>query len=195
MPARTIRIWPDPVLKLLAQPVDMDKEDISVLVKDMADTMRVQFGGGLAAPQVGVSKQVFVIDCKSFGTSNPAPCLTFEDPSLLVMINPTLELSSRGRQWNEACLSAPNFSALVRRAETCIVTYHDIEGNLRTTEVGWPLSGAIQHEYDHLIGKLYFEKAVDRFVGARIKRTLFNASKDRPYSGKKKFKKRIYRGR
>jgi len=191
MAARTVRIWPDPILKLLAEPVDMDNDDILELVKDMSDTMRVQFGAGLAAPQVGISKQLFVVDCKSVGAINPHPCPILEDPDLLVMINPTLELSSCGRRWNEACLSAPDFSARVRRAETCIAIFNDVSGNLNTIGLDWPLSGVVQHEYDHLIGKMYFEKAVDRRAGARIKRTLFNANRDIALSGKKKFKKKV----
>ena len=139
----------------------------------MADTMRAESGGGIAAPQVGVSKQVLLIDCQTFGTTNPCPSL--EDPRLLVMINPTLELSSRGRRWTEACLSAPGFSARVRRAESCSVTFYDANMTIQTHTFDWPLAGAVQHEYDHLIGELYFEKADNRYAGAKIKRALFRA--------------------
>lgn len=146
----------DPLLQAPAQPVADLTPEIERLIDDMVETMYAVPGIGLAAPQVGVSLRIFVIDLSVGRDRN----------GLIVMVNPEW-LEREGMQLEEeGCLSLPGFTATVPRPARAIVRGQDRQGEVRTVEGTALLARALQHEMDHLDGRLF----VDRLRG--IKRDL-----------------------
>jgi peptide deformylase len=142
-----IRLYPDPVLKQVAEPVAEINEELKTLARDMAETMYAAPGVGLAAPQVGVSIRLVVLDC--------AP---HEGPRrLITAINPQI-VSREGESYEEeGCLSVPGFFAPVHRAAEVLVRYQDLEGKVVELEAEGLLAVAFQHEIDHLDGVLFVD--------------------------------------
>jgi peptide deformylase len=141
----TILEYPDPRLKRIAAPVTEFSPAIKKLVDDMAQTMYDAPGIGLAATQVDVHKQVIVID-------------TSPDKSdLRVFINPQIVAASGEITGEEGCLSVPEYYDTVTRAAKITVNAHDPFGNPFTLEAEELLAVCIQHEMDHLKGKLFVE--------------------------------------
>lgn len=142
---------PDKRLRIVAQEVS-DDQDLSVLVDDMLETMYHENGIGLAAPQVGVSKRVIVIDCRIAGEQESVK-YGVEFP--LVMINPVfIYQSDELVEYDEGCLSVPDESILVSRPKRIVVKYRTLSGNNKEIDDdGW-LARVIQHECDHLNGKV-----------------------------------------
>ena len=139
-----------------AHPVDAITRDIDRLVDDMIETMYAAPGVGLAAPQIGVSLRMFVVDI-SVG----------RDPSgLLVMINPEVVEQDGMQLEDEGCLSVPGFNATVVRPSRIVINALDRTGAEHRREGTGLLARAFQHEMDHLDGQLF----VDRLRG--IKRDL-----------------------
>lgn len=145
-----------PALQAPAEPVAAITPDIEVLLGDMAETMYAAPGIGLAAPQIGVPLRVFVVD------------LTVgRDPTaFIVMINPTWVEREGMQLEEEGCLSLPGFTATVPRPARAVVKGLDAHGVEHTVEGTGLLARALQHEMDHLDGRLF----VDRLRG--IKRDL-----------------------
>ncbi len=137
--------YPDPILTRTAEPVKMIDNKIKKLVDDMAETMYAAPGIGLAAPQVGELKRIMVIDIS-------------EDKSQLrVFINPEI-IKKEGTAVNEeGCLSVPGYYDKVERAETVMVTALDRDGQRFTINASGMLAVCIQHEIDHLDGKVFVE--------------------------------------
>ena len=135
----------DPVLEKPAAPVSAFDDELKKLIDDMFESMYAAHGVGLAAPQIGIAKRVAVIDC-SFK----------EDPSAkMVIINPEI-VKKEGRQTHsEGCLSLPDFRENVTRAMKCSVRAQDAEGKWFEAEGEELLARAMQHETDHLNGKLF----------------------------------------
>ena len=109
---RKILIWPNQKLRaknVLVESVDSVQE----LIHDLIDTCNVQMGAGLAAPQIGINKQVVVIKPKVFGVENPDP--SEYNPDYMVIINPLLENTGEDIKWKEACLSIPDIDSMVSR--------------------------------------------------------------------------------
>ena len=137
--------YPDARLHKLAAPVSVVDENIRKLVRDMADTMYSAPGVGLAATQVDIHKQVIVID------------ISEAHDQLLVLINPKI-LDSRGRaDCEEGCLSVPGIFEKVTRAEWVKVQALNLEGKPFRIESDGLLAVCIQHEMDHLKGKVFVE--------------------------------------
>jgi peptide deformylase len=137
--------YPDPRLHKVAAPVTAADDSIRKLVADMADTMYAAPGVGLAATQVNVHKQVIVIDISE----------TLDQ--LLVLINPKI-LASRGRaDCEEGCLSVPGIFEKVTRAEWVRVEALGTDGKPFRVESDGMLAVCIQHEIDHLKGKVFVE--------------------------------------
>lgn len=135
----------DPVLEKTAAPVTVFDDELEKLVEDMFESMYAAHGVGLAAPQIGISKHLAVID------------VTFkEDPSAkLVLANPQI-IHTEGRQrGNEGCLSIPEFREEVTRAKKVTVRAQDITGKWFEKTGEDLLARAFLHETDHLNGKLY----------------------------------------
>ncbi|MBI3716041.1 MAG: peptide deformylase [Betaproteobacteria bacterium] len=137
--------YPDPVLTRTAEPVKMIDNKIKKLVDDMAETMYAAPGIGLAAPQVGELKRIMVIDVSE------------EKNQLRVFINPEI-IKKEGTAVNEeGCLSVPGYYDKVERAETVMVTALDRDGQRFTINASGMLAVCIQHEIDHLDGKVFVE--------------------------------------
>jgi len=137
--------YPDPRLHKVAKPVAVVDEEIRKLARNMAETMYAAPGVGLAATQVDVHKQLIVID------------LSETRDQLMVLINPQI-LESRGKSdCEEGCLSVPGIFEKVARAEWVKVRALDVNGKLFTLEATGMLSVCIQHEMDHLKGKVFVE--------------------------------------
>ncbi|MGD9786469.1 MAG: peptide deformylase [Sulfuricellaceae bacterium] len=151
--------YPDKRLHTVASPVEEVTPAIRKLVEDMAETMYAAPGIGLAATQVNVHKQVVVID-------------TSEDRSkLMVFINPRLVASSGVEEHEEGCLSVPGIYEKVTRAERVTVEALDADGKPFTLEAGGLLAVCVQHEMDHLKGKVFVEY-LSRLKQTRIKTKL-----------------------
>jgi peptide deformylase len=148
MAVREIRKFPEPVLKKKAASVSVFDEDLQRLIDDMVETMYAAPGVGLAAPQVGVSKRLAVIDISSREEQYP----------LIVIINPSILKSEGEIEFEEGCLSIPEYTAKVRRAEQLIIGCRDREGHQIEIEAGGLLAIAIQHEIDHLDGLLFIDR-------------------------------------
>lgn len=159
MAARDILIWPNPELMKVSQKVEAIDDGIRALVKDMFDSMYAADGVGLAAPQIGVHKRVVVIDIRSYDREQPESG-TVEVPSgeaPLVLINPEFSQKSGELEWEEGCLSVPGESGMVTRAARCTVKYLDLDGKEQVIEAEGLKSVALQHECDHLEGKLFVD--------------------------------------
>jgi peptide deformylase len=141
MGIRRIVQYPDPVLRKKAVPVSRFNERLHKLLDDMAETMYDANGVGLAAPQVGISKRVIVVDVGD---------------GLIEMVNPEI-VAKEGEQFDppEGCLSIPNLLGVVRRARWIRVKGQDRHGNPVELEAEDYLARAFQHEIDHLNGILF----------------------------------------
>lgn len=145
MPLLNVLRYPDARLHKVALPVTVFDEALKKLVRDMADTMYAAPGIGLAATQVDLHKQLIVIDVSE------------RRDSLVVLINPEIVDSSGVSDIEEGCLSVPGIYETVDRAERVKVRAHDRNGNLFTLEAQGLLAVCIQHEMDHLKGKVFVE--------------------------------------
>lgn len=140
-----IVVYGDPVLERPAEPVTEFNAELKKLVDDMFESMYAAHGVGLAAPQIGISKRIAVIDT------------TFkEDPKAkLVMVNPEI-IGREGKQnGQEGCLSLPDFRENVTRANIVTVRAQDVEGNWFEKTGDDLLARAFSHEIDHLNGRLF----------------------------------------
>ena len=137
--------FPDPRLYKIAEPVAVVTPEIRKLVRDMADTMYAAPGIGLAATQVDVHKRVIVIDTSE------------TKDELLVLINPEIVWSEGDCENEEGCLSVPGYFDLVRRAERIRFRALDAEGEWYEREADELLAVCVQHEMDHLLGKVFIE--------------------------------------
>ena len=144
MALRTIREIGDDVLAKNCKEVKEITPRIKELVADMFETMYEANGVGLAAPQVGILKRIFVIDC------------TGENP--LVFINPEILETSGEQTGYEGCLSVPGKSGIVTRPNYVKAKATDLEGNEFVIEGEELLARALLHENDHLNGHMYVEK-------------------------------------
>ena len=147
--------YPDPRLHTLAKPVVTVNDKVRKLVADLAETMYAAPGVGLAATQVDVNKQVIMID------------ISETRDKLLTFINPEILASSGVSDCEEGCLSVPGIFEKVQRAERITVRALDREGKLFTLDANGLLSVCIQHEIDHLKGKVFVEY-LSRLKQARI---------------------------
>jgi peptide deformylase len=145
MPLLNILRYPDARLHKLAAPVTVFDEGLKRLVVDMAETMYAAPGVGLAATQVDVPKQVIVVDVSE------------RRDSLIVLVNPEIVEAHGVSDIEEGCLSVPGIYELVERAERVKVRAYDQNGNAFTLEAQGLLAVCIQHEMDHLKGKVFVE--------------------------------------
>jgi len=159
MALREVVQFPDPRLKQVSAPVGDVTDEIRALARDMIEVMYDEPGIGLAAPQVGASIRLFVIDTEwSDEEVGPNP---------LVVLNP--EISDReGRiTWDEGCLSVPDYTATVERDAAITLRGTDLDGHPIEEQAEGLRAVCIQHEVDHLDGVLF----IDRI--SRLKRSLY----------------------
>ncbi|WP_263368609.1 peptide deformylase [Edaphobacter bradus] len=158
---KTIKVYdivkyPDPILSKRGEPVTVFDEKLKTLVEEMFESMYAAHGIGLAAPQIGLSQRLTVIDI-SF-KKNPE--------EKIVLINPVI-VAREGKQFEEeGCLSLPEIREKVRRAAWVKVRAQDVEGNWFEVEGDELLARAFQHEIDHLDGILFIDHL------SRLKRDL-----------------------
>jgi peptide deformylase len=137
--------YPDPRLKQIAEPIITIDHSIHELAKDMLETMYEAHGLGLAATQVNIHKQLFVMD---FSEDHTQP---------LCIINPTILTQSEFQIHEEGCLSFPGVYAEVKRSKHITLSYLNLQGESQILEADELLSVCIQHEMDHLKGITFFD--------------------------------------
>ena len=141
----TILEFPDPRLRTKAQPVTVFDAALKQLAADMLETMYEAPGIGLAATQVNVHRQLLVLD------------VTEEKNQPMVLVNPRILESEGSQTYQEGCLSVPGIYADVERADRIRVEAQDADGNALAFDADGLLAVCIQHEMDHLIGKLFVD--------------------------------------
>jgi peptide deformylase len=140
-----ILVYPDPRLRKVAEPVNNVDDEIRQLVSDMTETMYDANGIGLAATQVDVHLQVIVMDISD---SRDQP---------IVLINPQVLEKDGEQEYDEGCLSVPEYYAPVKRAESIKISALDAEGEIFQLDAEGLLAVCIQHEMDHLQGKVFVD--------------------------------------
>ena len=156
--------FPDPRLRNVAAPVEEITNEIKQLVDDMFETMYAAPGIGLAATQVNVHQRIIVVDVSE--THNEPICL----------INPELAELTGTEQMEEGCLSVPGVFELVERADSIKVSAWDRDGKAFTLEADGLLAVCIQHEIDHLDGKLFVDY-LSQLKRSRIRKKLQKSQK------------------
>lgn len=148
-----ITVYGDPILRKVSQPVDKDNEELKKFLDDLWETMYFADGVGLAAPQVGKSVRIFVIDASS-GAEQEPELKDFKK----VFINPEIT-DTFGDEWtmNEGCLSLPGIREDILRPEKVKIRYLDDDFVSHEETYGGFVARVIQHEYDHLEGKLFID--------------------------------------
>ncbi len=144
---RKILAYPDPILKKKALPVAIINDATRELVRDMAETMYDAQGVGLAAPQIGISQRIIVIDVSQKD----------DHPELIVCINPMF-IHTEGESYEEeGCLSVPKYAANIHRHAKVVVKALNLNGEEVTYNAEGLLAIAFQHEIDHLDGILFVD--------------------------------------
>ena len=144
----TIVQSPDPVLNTVCEPCDPEDRSLRKLAKQMAKAMYKNDGCGIAAPQLGVTKRLIVVDCNLSEEQNP-----------IVLVNPVLvETQGDPVVEGEGCLSCPGISVPIERAPWARVRYFDLDGEEWEIEGDGLLGRCLQHELDHLEGVTLFER-------------------------------------
>jgi peptide deformylase len=148
MAIRPILTIPDPLLRKQARPVERVDAELRRLADDMLATMYDAPGIGLAAPQVGISRRLIVMD----------PAKDEQPKTPIVMVNPEiLTRSGEMRVHEEGCLSIPDFTAEIERPAVTRVAYVDLKGEQQEAELEGIWSTLVQHEIDHLNGVLFID--------------------------------------
>ncbi len=143
MATRQIRIDEDPILRKKSRVIEEIDEKIKILNDDMVETMNNADGVGLAAPQVGILKRLFVIDVGD---------------GAMTFINPTIISTEGEEEDEEACLSLPEQTGLVKRPQSLVVEATDLEGTVFQLFCSDLLARAVCHELDHLDGILFIDR-------------------------------------
>lgn len=147
MATRPIVIYGDPVLREKAEPVKEIDRETKNLVADMIAALQEANGLGLAAPQVGVCRRIFIADLSALDLAE----------SMRVFINPEILETSGEVVLEEGCLSFPGIYQKISRPEKVTIRATDLEGNLFEMEASGMMARTILHEYDHLDGKLFID--------------------------------------
>jgi peptide deformylase len=155
-----IYTFPDDVLAKKASAVDRVSKELYSFADDMLETMYFAPGIGLAANQVGVLKRFLVVDIDYTSTEDPEiePSVVIENKKPLIIINPQVIYREGLQTFNEGCLSVPSFHAEVVRADRIRVQYQNIDGVTKVLSAEGLLAVVIQHEMDHLDGKLFIDR-------------------------------------
>ena len=147
MAIRKILKFPNQDLRIKAKPVETFDEELKTLADDMFETMHSVNGIGLAATQIGVAKQVAVID------------ISPEKNEPLVIVNPAIQIldPSKTEDYDEGCLSVPGFFEKISRPSDIKLTYQDLNGKKQEIKPEGLLTKVVQHELDHLNGRLFVD--------------------------------------
>ena len=147
MAIRKILKFPDQDLRIKAKPVESFDDELKTLTEDMFETKHAANGVGLAATQIGVAKQVAVID------------ISPEKNEPLVIVNPAIQIldPSKTEDYDEGCLSVPGFFEKISRPSDIKLTYQDLNGKKQEIKPEGLLTKVVQHELDHLNGRLFVD--------------------------------------
>lgn len=151
-----ILTYPDPRLLQVSKPVTDFGPELKRLCEDMLETMYAAPGVGLAAPQVNVHKNLVVIDIDYESSEDEPPVLSNKNP--LILVNAKIVWKEGEQICKEGCLSVPGEFEEVVRAEKVRVEYQDVDGNPKVLEAEGYLAVAVQHELDHLDGRLFIDR-------------------------------------
>lgn len=169
----------DPVLKRVAEEIDEDYKDLDKLIHNMFETMENANGVGLAAPQIGQSIRVFIVDARPFAEDEE---LKEDEKAELqdfrkVFINPII-IEEKGNDWGfeEGCLSIPNIREEVFRQSEIEIEYYTEHWELITEKYSGIIARVIQHEYDHIEGILFTDH-ISSLKKRLLKKKLTNISK------------------
>jgi peptide deformylase len=138
--------YPHPILRQVAKPVEVFDEKLKQLADDMIKTMHINMGVGLAAPQVGHSIRLIVMDV-SQDRNQP-----------LILINPVIKVREGKQTFEEGCLSFPGIYSNLSSAEQINVEFQTVTGDIVSSIFGGTSAVCIQHEIDHLDGKLFLDR-------------------------------------
>tara|TARA_B100000683_G_C12452084_1_gene540519 strand:- start:645 stop:1322 length:678 start_codon:yes stop_codon:yes gene_type:complete len=142
--------WPNSILRKKASPIDLQDASSKKVIEDLLDTFRVVQGYGLAAPQIGYSKRALVVSPMALGMSS--------GEEQLLMINPVIKTFGDIVRSQEACFSVPEISVTVKRSSKCEVSFLDAGGTSHKLELEGLPAFCVQHEVDHLDGKVTLDK-------------------------------------
>ncbi len=154
---RDIVVYPDKRLKEVSKPVEKFDEELHTLLDDMYDTMVAKNGVGLAAIQVGVPLRVLIIN-RPIDVESDDPRVQQPKENTLEVINPVILEADGSTKFQEGCLSVPGYYEDVNRFKKVKIEYQDRHGEKFIIEDDDFLAIALQHEMDHLDGKLFIEK-------------------------------------
>ncbi|HIK58958.1 MAG TPA: peptide deformylase [Nitrospinaceae bacterium] len=158
-----ILVYPDERLKQVSQPVKKFSEELNQFVKDLEETFH-SFPGcvGIAAPQVGRFERIVLVDV----SQKPQHV----NHGFLVLVNPEIIFYDGTSLGREGCLSVPSYTGRVQRAKLIVLKAHDVNGEQHEFRMSGYEARAVQHEIDHLEGKLFLDRLVNR-RNALTKRT------------------------
>ncbi len=152
MPVLNVLTYPNPMLKQVSAPAQVDGDLIKTLIADLIDTLEHYPGCvGLAAPQTGNMVRVIIIDCSR--NRKPVP-----NQGRMILINPTFEATDGAEVAREGCLSLPDFTANIKRAAFVRCRATAVDGNQIVLESTGFEARVLQHEYDHLDGLLFLDR-------------------------------------
>lgn len=164
MAKHPIVILPDPRLRVMSEPVGAVDESVRALARDMLDSMYAARGIGLAAIQIGVPKRVVVVDLGKEPEREPAEGEEEtedgrpREPDPKVFLNPEIVWQSDERRiYEEGCLSIPDYTEEVERPDRVRVRWQTLEGTTEEAEMGGLMATCLQHEIDHLNGRLFID--------------------------------------
>ena len=147
--------YPDPRLKQLSEMVELFDDALQQFIIDLEETMRAGPGGvGIAAPQVGYLQRIAIVDVSS------KPKISHHGK--LILINPEITDRQGMKKGREGCMSVPDFTGNVIRAEKIKLKFQDVSGNWSEYELEGFEARAVQHEMDHLDGLLFLDRLVSR---------------------------------
>lgn len=153
MAVKEIILYPDPILKTVCEPVTALDESVDILIQDLIDTMVASgHSVGVAAPQIGVTRRAVVVDVSKskLGKEN--------NHGLLAMVNPEILEREGCSTMREGCMSVPDYTGNVSRAERVVVQFLDRDGREKVIQASGFEAVAIQHELDHLDGFLFLDR-------------------------------------
>lgn len=150
-----ILVYPDERLKQVSLPVEEFSDDLKMFVRDLEETFR-SFSGcvGIAAPQVGRSERIVLVDI----SHKPQHA----NHGFLVLINPAITLYEGSSLGREGCLSVPDYTGKVERAKSITLEALNVKGDKQEFHMSGYEARAVQHEIDHLDGKLFLDRLVSR---------------------------------
>ena len=159
--------FPDERLRRLSKPVESFDQDLKVLADKMLDIMYQSNGIGLAAPQVNQTIRLIVVDVSE---DRDSPC---------IFVNPKIKEPKGSVESSEGCLSVPEIRTTIKRHENITLEYHDLNGEKHEVILGDLMSICVQHEIDHLDGKLFIDYVPDVKL-QRLRKKIAKNKKNQP---------------